>query len=347
MTMLRYAGIGSLAVVVALAPAKAQVRADSTVDSLPAPVFREHGALAVTLVTNMRALARDRRGEPEWQPAVLRFGGASATDSLDAEVRTRGVFRRAKCGLPPLRLDVPRKRAEGTPFAGLDKVKLVVHCEDRDTYEQYVVQEYLLYRVYNLLTPFSQRARLLRMTYVDPSEPSDSMTRYAVLLEDDDDVARRTGTMVLEAKGAGPYDIDSYVSALVGVFQYLIGNTDWSITALHNMVLFQTAAATYPMAYDFDHAGAVNAQYAKPNEQLPIRSVRDRLFRGYCTADDRWQEVFALFRERREAITALYTNEPALTPQVRQRTLAYFEEFFAILDEPSRANRMIVRACRT
>jgi hypothetical protein len=75
--------------------------------------------------------------------------------------------------------------------------------------------------------------------------------------------------------------------------------------------------------------------------------VRERLFRGYCTADDRWQEVFALFRERREAITALYTNEPALTPQVRQRTLAYFEEFFAILDEPSRANRMIVRACRT
>ncbi|HUF29419.1 MAG TPA: hypothetical protein VMM77_02060 [Gemmatimonadaceae bacterium] len=345
MTILRKAMIAVFQAVLALTAASAQGTVDSIPDSLLAPVFREHSALPVTLVTAMRQLTRDRRGEPEWQPAVLRFGGA-ASDSLEAEVRARGLFRRNKCAVPPLRIDIPRKRAETTPLGGLNKFKLVVHCENNDTYEQYVVQEYLIYRVYNLLTPFSQHARLLRMTYVDSSSPADSVMRYAILLEEDEDVARRTGTALVALTGAGPYDVDSYQSALVGVFQYMIGNTDWSIAGLHNVKLFQRLLETFPMAYDFDFSGAVHARYATVDSRLPIRSVRDRLFRGYCTEEDKWQEVYALFRARREAITALYVNEPALDAKVRDRTLGYFNEFFAILDDPARADRMLARACR-
>jgi hypothetical protein len=345
MIILRYAVICAVQVTLAAAPATAQSAADTTSDSLAA-IFREHGVLPVTIVTDMRSLARDRRGEPEWQPAVLRFDGASGADSLSAEVRTRGIYRRAKCALPPLRIDVPRKRAERTPFTGLNKFNLVVHCQNNDTYEQYVVQEYLLYRVYNLLTPFSQRARLLRMTYVDPSSQKDSVTRYAILLEEDENVARRTGTRLLDATGARPEDLESYHSALVGVFQYLIGNTDWSIPALHNMKLLQSMTTNYPMAYDFDFSGAVSTRYASVDPQLPIRSVRDRLFRGYCTTENKWQEVYELFRSQREAIRALYTDEPALNSRVRDRTLDYFDEFFAILEHPERADRAFARACR-
>lgn len=330
---------------VAALPLAAQAPVDSVPDTLPAPIFRSHGPLGMTIQTDMRALVRDRRGEPEWQPAVLRFS-EGALDSLDAEVRTRGVYRRAKCGFPPLRIDVPRKRAERTPLAGLNKFKLVVHCENSDTFEQYVVQEYLLYRVYNLLTPFSQRARLLRATYVDQSSPGSSVTRYAILLEEDEDVARRTGTLFLEATGAGPNDVDSYHSALVGVFQYLIGNTDWSIPGLHNVKLFQSVQTTYAMAYDFDFSGAVNARYATPAPQLNLASVRDRLYRGFCTPEDKWEEVFALFRSKRAAITALYENESALTATTRKRTLDYFDEFFAVLDDPELARRRIIQQCR-
>jgi hypothetical protein len=344
-TILRYALTAAVAGS-AIAPVAAQQTVEGAADSLLAPVFRESGALPVTLVTDMRALARDRRGEPEWQAAYLRFGGASG-DSLDAEVRTRGIYRRAKCGLPPLRIDVPRKRAEGTPFKGLNKFKLVVHCEDSDTYEQYVVQEYLLYRVYNLLTPFSQRARLLRMTYVDLSSRGHSLTRHAILLEEDEDVAKRTGTILLDATGARAADLDSYHSALVGVFQYMIGNTDWSIPGLHNVKLFQSVTGTYPMAYDFDFSGAVSARYATVDPSLRIRTVRERLFRGFCTVEDRWQEVFDTFKAQREAITALYRNEPALDASVRDRTLEYFDEFFKVLDDPKRADRLLVRACRS
>lgn len=346
MVNLRRVSISAALILAAYTPLLAQAPADSTADSALAPVFREHGVVPVTIVTDLRALLRDRKGEPEWQPAVLRFGGGSEVDSLEAEVRTRGNYRRTNCRFPPLRIDIPRKRAERTPLRGLNKFKLVVHCENSDAYEQYVVQEYLIYRVYNLLTPFSQRARLLRVTYVDSASPSDSVTRHAILLEEDDDVARRTGTVLIEAVGAGPNDLESYHSALVGVFQYLIGNTDWSITGLHNVKLFQSVAATYPMAYDFDFSGAVGARYATVDPSLPIRTVRQRLFRGYCTVEDRWQDVYALFRAQRDSIASLYTNAPALDRSARERALEYIGEFFELLDDPKRAHRSLGGSCR-
>lgn len=340
----RFVAMAAAHLTIAIGSLGAQAPADSAADSLLAPVFRQHTTIPVTLVTDMRALTRDRRGEPEWQPAVVRF--AETGDSLEAEVRARGVFRRANCSLPPLRLDIPRKKAQATPLAGLNKFKLVVHCENSQTFEQYVVQEYLLYRVYNLLTPYSQHARLLRATYVDRGSPEDSLTRYAILLEEDDDVAARTGSSLIEAIGARPEDLDSYQSALVGVFQYLIGNTDWSITGLHNVKLMQTVSTTYPMAYDFDFSGAVNARYATVDPSVPVRTVRDRIFRGFCTTEDRWAEVYALFRAKRPEILALYESEPALDESVRKRTLDYFGDFFDMLNDPERAHRQLGGSCR-
>jgi hypothetical protein len=340
----QYLGLVAAHLTIASGALAAQAPIDSAADTLLAPVFREHGTVAITLETDLRELKGDRRGEPEWQPALVKFPDTG--DTLEGEVRARGVFRRANCTLPPLRLDIPRKKAQSTPFAGLNKFKLVVHCENSETFEQYVVQEYLLYRIYNLLTPYSQRARLLRVTYVDTRNRRDSLTRYAILLEEDEDVAARTGSVLVEAMGAGPDDLDSYQSALFGVFQYLIGNTDWSITNLHNVKLLQTVRATYPMAYDFDFSGAVNARYASVDPSIPIRSVRERVFRGFCTPEDRWQEVYELFRSRHADIAALYESETALTESVRRRTLEYFGEFFELLNDPDRAHRALGGSCR-
>ena len=37
----------------------------------------------------------------------------------------------------------------------------------------------------------------------------------------------------------------------------------------------------------------------------------------------------------------------AFDASVRDRTLEYFEEFFKVLDDPERADRLLVRACRS
>lgn len=312
-------------------------------DTLPAPVFRAHEPLELTLITDLGALKKDRTGEPEWQAGTLRL---SSGDSMAIRVRARGFMRRKNCDLPPLRLDLPRGKAKETALSGLNKFKLVVHCRDTDRFESYVVEEYLIYRAYALLTPMSQRARLARITYVDARGRSSPDQRWAILLEDDDDVAKRNGLRVLEAKGAGPADIESYNSILVGVFQYLIGNTDWSIVALHNMALLQGMKATYAMAFDFDYAGIIATRYAVPDPRLGIRDVRERIYRGFCTREDRWDEVVAHVLSKREAIRALYEQEPALSDRERKGALQYLDDGFAVLADPERRTRLLKAQCR-
>ena len=66
---------------------------------------------------------------------------------------------------------------EGTIFEGQDKFRVVTHCRDRDEYEENVLEEYLAYRIYALLTEISFRVRLARITYGDCTS-SDQMGQF-------------------------------------------------------------------------------------------------------------------------------------------------------------------------
>ncbi|MDQ4080205.1 MAG: hypothetical protein M3125_05545, partial [Gemmatimonadota bacterium] len=145
-------------------------------------VFSTEAPLALTVRTDMRALLRDRGEEREEHNAVLRYAGPTGgMDSIAGQLRTRGNFRRRQsiCPFPPLRLDIRPRHARETMFAGERRFKLVTHCRSNDRYEQYVLQEYLIYRIYALLTDLSLRTRLARITYEDVSGREDPVTRYS------------------------------------------------------------------------------------------------------------------------------------------------------------------------
>src|SRR5262249_23685504 len=171
-----------------------------------------------------------------------------------------------------------------TIFAGLDKPKLTNFCRDDDTYEQYVLQELQAYRIYWTITHNSHAVRALKVTYVDSASGKPLTTRYAFIQEDPSKMAARLGRKMLTIKGAGPDDTQPDKMVLMSVFQYLIGNTDWSISGLHNIELFARTDGTDPLAIarDFDFSGLVNARYAIPDGRLKIRTVPDRLYPAYC-----------------------------------------------------------------
>jgi hypothetical protein len=153
----------------------------------------------------------------------------------------------------------------------------------------------------------------------------------------------------MEQKGALPGDLDPDQDALVGVFQYMIGNTDFSVNGLHNIELFFTADGNVmPVAYDFDFAGAVNARYAAPDAKLSITNVRQRVFRGYCNDADSYAKVFALFKEKKPEIYALYTDEigKLMDQGTVKETLRYFDEFYETINDPRAARRSIIQSCR-
>ena len=313
-------------------------------------LYGETTPLAVTLVANLGRLRRDTEDGAPWRDGTLAFddeGGRRV--ELPVRVRTRGIWRLGNCHFPPLRLDLPLGAARATRLAGVNRPKLVTHCRDDGRGDDYVLRELQLYRIYQLLTPLSHRARLLRVTYVDSASGRPATTRWAILLEEPEALAARLGGQLVEAKGARPADLDTATRTLAAVFQYFIGNTDWSIAALHNAELLATGGELlHPIPYDFDFSGAVGTHYSTPPPQLRIRSVRERLFRGYCAPEAEFERVFALFRERRPAIEALYADEIGrlLDPGTVSRTLEYFADFHRTIDDPGAARRRIIGECR-
>jgi len=332
-------------------PLAAQISADT---SAPKPyeipkLFASDTVIRFTLTTNLRAITRARSGEPRYYPAKLTYSDTgSAPITIPLRVRGRGHWRRANCELSPLLLNFWTDSSRKTLFARIDRGRLVLHCRNSDAHEQYVLQEFQLYRVYNLLTPLSHRARLAHVTYVDSATGRQLAARHAFILEDDDEMAERNGGKNVDLKGAKSGDLDPYTDALVGVFEYFIGGTDWSVAALHNVQLVSMPdGVVHAVVYDFDWSGAVNASYAKPDYRLPITAVRDRLFRGYCAPPEEFARVFALFNDKKAAIYALYSDHLGrlMNPEVVRRTLAYFDEFYETINNPGRAAGLI-RSCK-
>jgi hypothetical protein len=312
------------------------------------PLFERETPLAVTLTANLGRLRADKDTNAPWRTGALSYTAEGRQVVVPMRVRTRGIWRLKNCHFPPLRLDFAGKEAKNTLLAQLGKPKLVNYCRDTDTYEQYVLQEHQLYRIYQLLTPVSYRVRLLRVAYVDSASRDTSATRYAILAEDPDHLARRLGGLVMKAKGARPSDLEAPPLALAYLFQYMIGNTDFSFNGLHNTQLVATPdGQILPVAYDFDYAGAVNATYATPDPVLRMRNVRQRKFRGPCAIAAEYPKLLPLFHEKKDAIYALYRDEIGRLMDERRmkETLEYFDEFYEMIATPESAQRSFLNEC--
>ena len=305
--------------------------------------------LQVRLTTNIRRIRSDKADKAPWRAAVLSYTDAEGKSiDVPTRIRTRGIWRLKNCEFPPIRLNFRNEDTKGTVLFGLDKPKLVNYCKDQEEYETFIQQEMQLYRILNLLTPASHRARLLKITYADSATGKVQATRMGIVVEEPEIMAARLGGPLVEIKGATSVDLDSFQDALSSVFQYMIGNTDWSTNQLHNVELVRQPDGDYlPIPYDFDFAGAINAPYTSVDPKLSINSVRQRLFRGYCQPEAQYQAVFKLFNEKKDAIYALYSDPIgiAMPKKTVDATLKYFDEFYATINDPKRAKSQIVGRC--
>jgi len=313
--------------------------------------FQTETPLVVTLTANMARIRTDKTADAPWRAATMSYLATApdtGTVSVPTRVRTRGTWRLENCQFPPLLLSFASEAVKATELKGLDEPSLVNYCRNSDESEQYVLQEFQLYRVYRLLTPVSHAVRLLQVTYVDSSSGKKEATRYAFIVEQPSDMAERLGAKILKIKGAAADDLAPVQSALVGLFQYMIGNTDFSLSRLRNAELLSMPVDRYVFAvHDFDLAGAVNARYATTDPSLPIKRVRDRLYRGYCVPTDAYPEAIANFNAKKDSIYALYRDSigKLIAPVTVSETLKYFDEFYRIINDPKVFKREVVDVC--
>jgi hypothetical protein len=313
-----------------------------------ARLFEANEPLDLFLTANFDAIAKERGTTKHDHPAVLSYvGPAGDTVALDVELHTRGHFRLRTCRYPPLKVDFPRDRTANTVFAGQKGLKLVVQCWGNGSYADYLLEEYLLYRVYNLLTDLSFRVRLARVTYADSGKSDKPESRYAFFLEDDDAMAHRNGGKVFDQPGVMDVQTDRTQMGLVAVFEYLIGNTDWSVWGLHNIVLVQDSARNVlPVPYDFDWSGVISTPYARPDSRLGIATVRQRLFRTPCRTAEDLAPILARFTAERDSIYELYRGQAWLEPKRVKQALDYYDDFYRTIDDPRAVRRTMVLTCR-
>lgn len=321
------------------------------------PLFADDGPMAVTVEGPFRKIGRDRTGEPEWHPGRLMHTDTDGmTHTFDIRVRARGKNRRKSdvCQFPPLRLDFDRSETVGTPFAGQNKLKLVTHCQGSSRFEQLVRREMLAYRLYNLVSDCSFRIRELTLTYIDSDRPSKKPAqRLGFLIEDRDDVARRCGGKRAQVDQIGRNQLDPAVANRYEFFQYMIGNTDWSMLraadefCCHNGMLVETGDDNLlPVPYDFDASGLVDAPYAAPSEELGIDRVTQRLYRGFCRGDDVVAATIADFNRQKDSFYALIDAFPGFTKATRIKTTRYLDRFYETINDPKRRKREIDDECR-
>lgn len=323
-------------------------RADSAANRRIA--FFEHiEPIKFTLTADIRLLRSDTADEAPSRDATISFqdpGGK--TIILPVKVKTHGRWRLTHCEFPPLSITFPAEQTPGTPFEGLPKARLTSYCRDHPAYEQYILQELQLYRVYQLLTPYGHTPRAVHVTYADAPKGRIRATRYGFFIDDRDAVATRLNSALLKAKGALGTDLEPWHRTLMGVFEYMIGNTDFLVSELHNAFLLGTPQGeTVPVPYDFDYSGAVNTAYATPNPVLPIRNVRQRHFRGFCSDAEQFRKVFLLMNEKKAAIYALYDDPVGklLRLDVANDTKKYFDEFYRVINTPQLAQSEILNRC--
>jgi hypothetical protein len=323
----------------------------------PPKLFESDETLSVTLRGPWRRLENNKTSD-ETFPGSLEYTEMSGEQRvMEIGITTRGLTRRDRlCDFPPLKLWFDKDRNKGTRFRGQNSLKMVTHCHTASRWEQYYIKEFLSYRIYNLITPLSFRVKPLTVKYVETEGGAETITRFGFLIEDIDDVAERNGFEELEIPNIHSRRLDPAAAANNALFQYLIGNLDWSIIdgpdpveCCHNAKLVGTGpeeSPVYPIPYDLDITGLVNPHYGLPPDNLSVRNIRQRLYRGFCMHNDRIPETLERFRSLQGAITALFENETRLDKRFQQAAIRYLDGFYDDLEKPSRVEKLLIDKCR-
>jgi hypothetical protein len=314
-------------------------------------LFASHEPLVLTVEGPWRHVQRAKDGE---SGGVLYLSRPKA-DPLSVRISPRGHSRLEFCRFPPLRVEFDREEVAQTVFAGQHRLKLVTQCTPQRASGDQLRLEYFVYRVLNLLSPRTFRVRIADITYVDSEGKRRDVVQPGFFIEDDARMAERLGLERVVVKRLDPRDIDQHYLGLVTLFQFMIGNTDWSFVSglrgsdcCHNGELLgkpglETARIVVP--YDFDQAGLIDVDYAAPYPALGISDVKQRLSRGFCSTSEYLGGIVGEFEEKRDAIFELL-DALEIGASVKRKASRYIEGFYDIIGDPKDVDRYILRKCR-
>jgi len=328
-----------------------KIKANNDRDSiLNLPLFNSDSLLRLELKSNLAELINDVGEKRSYHQCLLRDikGDQTNSDWLKVNIKTRGNFRRRKqnCDFPPLRFKIPHRKSNNTVFEGQSKLKYVSHCQSEiESYEQHTIEEYLLYKMYNLVSNHSYRVRLSQISFID-TITNDTLQKFGFFLENREDVAKRNGKRIMNYKNVRQYNLLRKNIVMLSLFQLMIGNTDWDVSRLHNIDLISVSDHSIPVAvpYDFDWTSIINQAYYTQDQKIDPKAKYQRLYKGYRWSSGELETSLSDYKELKESFLEIVFNCPYLNEDNKQRFGGYIEEFYKLISSRKDIKKVIVKA---
>ena len=324
----------------------------------PPKLFETEEPLEITLGAPWQDLVRNDTYKGTY-PATIEYRDASGNlVQHQLTVERRGVKRQEACDFPPIKWRFEKGEVKGTMFRGQKSIKMVTHCKRAAHFENYYRLEMAAYRMYNLLTDYSFKVRPLKVDYKDSKTGKTDEGRFAFIIEDDSDVAKRNDLEKLVLPRVRSTRLDQQVISTFALFQLLIGNLDWSALkgpgseeCCHNVKVIgpeplKDTDPIVPVPYDFDSAGLVNAPYVGPPQGLGVRSITQRLYRGFCSHNHSLPEARALIIENETAILDTIRSDELLSKNSHKKALKFLKKYFEMLRDDDDFNKQVIMKCR-
>lgn len=310
--------------------------------------FADPAPLKLSLTASIKSLKRETN-DSTYLEGTLRFiWGDQDLDSVDLRVRSRGDFRKSQCYFAPLKLKFRKSDIRGTLFEGHEELKLVLPCLIGSESDDYVLKEYLAYKFFEVVSPYHYRTRLAEIEFTElKGKRGRTHQLTGFLIEDHSTLAKRMDGKRIRRNMPAQMQ-DPFYSVVNNLFQFGIGNTDFSLRKQHNQKLYYIDEKYFCIPYDFDMSGLVNAPYsAVSNAQTikkPIYQVTDRGYKGYSRDPVVVQEVRQVFLEARPAMMReLELLGPSFKDQRQyNEAVVYLEGFFDILADDRKFKREIL-----
>lgn len=316
-------------------------------------VFDVQNPLHIALSISIKEVKKSKEDSSYISDKLYYQDASGINDSIKIGLKGRGNFRLRECYFPPLWIKIKKDKSKGTLFEGNKKLKLVLPCYTQRSNSDLILKEYLCYKLYDVISPYAFKTRLADIDLTEQRGKKNKMFKVkGILIEDIDKTAKRTDSKTAEVTRINPQALQDTGALRFDLFQFMIANTDWSKTFQHNNKLIYRQPYYIPVPYDFDMSGLVDAPYAVVSmigdKQLPIESVRERLYRGFCRSPELTQFVRSEFLLKEETLLSI---PDLLNGELSDKEITgikeYLKEFFDILRNDNLFATNILDKCRS
>lgn len=290
--------------------------------------LQDQQLVQLELVTNIDSLIINKL-EPYEAKGFFTIRTDSTAFSLPVKVTIRGKFRRRTCDFPPLLLDFPKDDLKDLGYKKADKYKLVTHCLSRKHAANYIMKEFLIYKLYQALEPSGFGVVFFPIKYRDLDSGAEK-ENYAFLIESGSELEDRLDSEWCKCLGIHTDSISQYHRELVYFFQYMIGNRDMNMHIEHNVRFLESLNYTgkVPVPYDFDFSDFVKTPYAFPDQSVTF----DRSTLALGKNEEEFEKVYDLFTGKKEELLDIVNNFSFLHKRQRKKCRAFLNDFYRLIE---------------